>query len=498
MQATTARIKGRIEKVFYAGPTFSAGRLLSDQQESIQFAGKFFAKENQPVILRGKWITHPKYGRQFKVKAMEHNLKLNPAGLAHYLANHPDFKGIGPVKAKLIADRFGQNIEESLTNEPELVASTARVSLATIMSLRKEWLANRNANAVMSWLASFNLTHNQATTLVTRLGENCLDILKENPYILVQEIRGFGFKKVDEIARKMGTTKDNPMRLQAGLHFCIREAVTNGNCWLEYDELVAQANNLLIMDSLDSRELIERELTSLIDGQHLACVTHGGRFIIGLPEIHEKEQDLATILGKGAAANPHFSAINPKDIDPLITQQKKSLTKKQHEAVANALRYSISLVSGGAGSGKSYLLATIKDIYEQQPFIKVVLTAPTGKAAKRLEEVCQQEATTIHRLLGYDGKTFTHSWTDPIEADILLVDEFSMVDVFLAWHLFDAIDLNKTAVVLVGDHNQLPPVGPGNILRDLIHNKVVPTIILDKVIRQAGVLKENCTAVLQG
>ena len=163
----------------------------------------------------------------------------------------------------------------------------------------------------------------------------------------------------------------------------------------------------------------------------------------------------------------------------------------------SALQYSISLISGGAGSGKSYTISVINTICEESD-LEVVLAAPTGKAAKRLEEVSGRSGTTIHRLLGYDGKGFSRSKENPIDADVLVVDEFSMVDVPLAWHLFEAVDLSRTTVLLVGDHNQLPPVGPGNILRDLIQTRAIPTVILDKVVRQAGVLKENCTAVLKG
>jgi exodeoxyribonuclease V alpha subunit len=173
------------------------------------------------------------------------------------------------------------------------------------------------------------------------------------------------------------------------------------------------------------------------------------------------------------------------------------LNPEQRDAVRNALNFSISLMTGGAGSGKTYAVSTIASIAERLE-LKVVLAAPTGKAAKRLEEVVGHEASTIHRLLGFNGHTYSRDALNPIDTDILVVDEVSMMDVPLAWRLFQAVDRSRTAVVLVGDHNQLPPVGPGNLLRDLVRSMAIPTMVLTRIIRQAGVLKENSTAILTG
>lgn len=492
---TLARLRGRIERVYYAGPKFSAGRMFTPTGEEIQFAGNLFARENQPVVLLGSWSTHPKYGRQFKVEGMEYDLELDPEGLIHYLANHPQIKGIGPAKARIIVEKFGDAFEQTLIDDPESIARAARLPEDAVHRLREEWLKNRSVNTVLAWLSAFGLTHHQVTTLVEKLGGNCLDVLKQDPYILIREIRGFGFKKVDKIARKLGTPKDHQPRIRAGLQYCVREALDNGHCWIEYEDLVDQANLLLVMDALDSRIHIEKALDELIDEKLLACDSHGGRFVVALPEIIRMESELADLFGRAHKANPHFKSV--KNLDALIRRCAATLNEKQLEAVHSALGHSISLISGGAGSGKSFTVSVINAICEECD-LQVVLAAPTGKAAKRLEEVSGRGGTTIHRLLGYDGKSFARDRENPIDADVLIVDEFSMVDVPLAWHLFEAVDLSRTAVVLVGDHNQLPPVGPGNILRDLIASRAVATVVLDKVVRQAGVLKENCTAVLKG
>jgi exodeoxyribonuclease V alpha subunit len=205
------------------------------------------------------------------------------------------------------------------------------------------------------------------------------------------------------------------------------------------------------------------------------------------------EAELACVLKSAHERNPHAVA----DVEQLLDAEGSELNPEQREAVRNAVSFSISLMTGGAGSGKTYAVSTITSIAERLE-LKVVLAAPTGKAAKRLEEVVGHEASTIHRLLGFNAHTYSRDALNPIEADILVVDEVSMVDVPLAWRLFQAVDLKRTAVVLVGDHNQLPPVGPGNLLRDLTRSHAIPTVLLTRIIRQAGVLKENSTAVLSG
>jgi len=488
-------VRGRVETVFYAGPRFSAGRLTTADGDEVQFAGRLFARENEPIVLNGRWVTHPKYGRQFEVEGMEYDLDLDADGLANYLANHPEMKGIGPVKARLIAERFGHDFDRIITDDPGQIAEAARLSPDAVQKLRVEWLKTRQTNKAITWLAAFDLTHHQVTSLVKKFGNDVLGLLKADPYIIVREVRGFGFKRVDKIARKMGTAKDDPARIRAGVLHCVNESLDQGDCWIEFEELVDQANVLLVMDVLDSRDRIEQALDRLIDEKVLVCVSHGGRFLVAKPEIRAMEEDLAKVFRNGGAPNPHFP--DQDRLSDMVAETAPQLNKGQRQAAVTALRHSISLISGGAGSGKTFTVSAITGVYEEQG-MRVVLAAPTGKAAKRLEQVVGHPAGTIHRLLGFNGKDYARGPDDPIDADVIIVDEVSMVDVPLAWHLFQSIDLERTAVVLVGDHNQLPPVGPGNLLRDLVQSRMVPTVLLDQVVRQAGILKENSIAVLNG
>jgi exodeoxyribonuclease V alpha subunit len=485
-------LRGIVETVFYSGPTFTAGRLRTPEGALVNFAGKVLAKPNDPVRFEGQWMNHAKYGRQFSVESLGYDLEMDADGLANFLANHPDVKGIGPAKARLIADKFGTGFDAAIRARPEAVAAAAKAPLDSILALQRIWMANSDFNAAMTYLSRFGLTHHQVTTLVDRFGSQVVPILERDPYVLMREIPGFGFKRVDKIARKMGTPKDLPSRIRAGIHYCVLDALDDGDCWVEYEDLLDRANNLLVMDTLDSREVIEGHLEALI-AEGLLVSQPFERLVVADPEIHRVERDLADALRTAGSRSPHVIA----DVEGLLDAEGPELNPEQRAAVKNALAYSISLMTGGAGSGKTYAVSTITTIGNLLEK-RVVLAAPTGKAAKRLEEVVGHEASTIHRLLGYNGSTFSRDALNPIEADILVVDEVSMVDVALAWRLFQAIDRSKTALVLVGDHNQLPPVGPGNLLRDLVKSRAIPTTVLTQIIRQAGVLKENSTAILSG
>ncbi|MCG3134342.1 MAG: ATP-dependent RecD-like DNA helicase [Planctomycetes bacterium] len=833
-------LRGVVETVYFSNTRFSAGRLRTQDGERVSFAGPVVVHENAPVVLAGAWERHPKYGRQFKATSLQHDLAPDVDGLARYLANHPDLEGIGPVKARRIAEAFGADFERALAEEPEEVARVGRIAPAAVEVLREEWARTRTVNAALTWLSSFGLTYHQVTSLVDAYGNNAVAILKADPYLIVGAIAGFGFKRVDVVARKLGAPKDHPSRLRAGVLHCVDEAIDDGDCWIDYEELLARANEVLVLDTMDSRARIEAALDALVAEEKLACASVGGRFLVARPWLHEQERDLAAWVSRGFEPSPHFA--DEADIDALVRRHAPELNDGQRAAVVLALRHSQCLIAGGAGSGKAqpldakvltpsgwramgdirvgdevigadgrpcrvvgvhpqgerevfrvtmtdgssteccdehlwltrsqrdrdkgrpgtvkplreirgalvgadgkrnhwiplvapvefaggelplhpyalglllgdgcfrvpngcgfskqgmelidameallpegahlsyreafewrivgngapggnpvvnalreldlagrgspekfvperYKLAGAEDrlallqglldtdgstsghglefsttapqlahdvlflvrslggtahlarrqtyfthrgerrpgapsfrlhiclpthvlpfrlarkraaylprtkylprramervesvgvkrvqciavdaadqLYVTDDFIvthntftvaaiaricearglDVVLAAPTGKAAKRLEQVVGREAVTLHRLLEFNGEAFQRNRDEPLDADVVIVDEVSMLDVPLAWRLYDALRLGTTALVLVGDHNQLPPVGPGNVLRDLLERRPMPAALLDRVVRQAGVLKENSIAVLAG
>ncbi|MHB1001449.1 MAG: SF1B family DNA helicase RecD2 [Armatimonadota bacterium] len=485
----TTSLRGEVERIYYSSSNFSAGRFLTKGGAHISFAGKIVPKEREPIVLHGKFVKHPKYGQQFEVACMEFDQRLDAGGLANYLSNNPEIKGIGPVKAKIIADRFAGDFDKVLIYNPEQIAEAAKLPLSVIEDLRNKWISTSNTNAVTTALSAYGLTHHQVTTLVKKLGNNAVGIIQRDPYVIVQEIDGFGFKKVDKIARQIGIEKDDPSRIRAGILYCVEDLLNSGDCWVEYEELLDRANALLVMDCLDSRMRIETQLDEMIDKGVLTCYSADCRFLVAKPIIRKMEEELAGIFTEGGKVNPNV--LMDRSISNMM------LNPKQRQAVDAAINHSISLICGGAGVGKTYCIRAITDICESNE-LRVTLCAPTGKAAKRIEESTGRDAQTIHRLLGFNGKTYSYDADNPMSTDVLIIDEASMIDVPLAWRLFQAVDLSETAVVLVGDHAQLPPVGPGNILRDLIDSLILPTTILDHVVRQAGILKENSIAILRG
>lgn len=501
----SATVKGTIERLFYSTPAFTAGRILTDEGDVVSFAGKVMVREQDPVVFKGTWERHPKFGLQLKVDSFTFDMNMNADGLAHYLGNHPDIKGIGPVRAKRIASLFAADFDNIIREEPERVAAAAGVPLDAVMNLRTEWMRRSSENAAMVWLAAFELTHHQMSTLIKKYGNSVVAVLQDNPYRIINEIHGFGFKRVDDVALKMGGSKTAPNRLRAGLRQVLVAHLDQGDCWVEHEALIAEADKLLALDTMDSSELVEQALDAALEEDELSLYDAGGRWLIAFPHIRRMEEYLAEVFRTRLTVNHHVANLPDGEEYPVSDR----LNDGQRVAIRTAYRYNMALWSGGAGSGKSFTVAELTLAYLSKKK-SVALCAPTGKAVKRMEESLRKalderagdvklegrlEAATLHRLLGYDGTGFAE---EKLQFDVVIIDEVSMVDVALAYHFFKAVDFSKTVVVMVGDHNQLPPVGPGNVLRDLIDRQPIPTVILDQVVRQAGVLKENCLAILRG
>jgi len=497
------KISGTVHRTYFASPKFSAGVLETDAGERVRFRGPFCANEGDLVTLIGRWKDDPKYGLQFAADSLSYELPDNAEGLIQYLAKHPAFVGVGAATARKIVAHAASaaHLDRLIRQDIDELRRQLRIPRATLESLREAWIAHSADNEVRSYLAGFGLTHHQMETLLQTFGNAVVGVLRADPYQLIRYVKGYGFKKVDKIARAMGTPKDHSGRVEAGLLYVVSEELSSGHTWTAGADLLDKANDLLLLDTLDSRDVIRASADGLLrDGQ---LVADGNA--VTTPQCLETEQYIQSV----------FDLYRWKE-HPLsgFRQQLAGLKDKQAEAYQAALRYGIVVISGGAGTGKTYVLARLSKTF-QEAGLRVALCSPTGKAAKRIEESLRAqgldlEAKTIHRLLEYDGHQFHReslSWprqTDDGEDDpdadppydVVVVDEVSMVDVALMAELLMRIDFTRTRLILVGDHNQLPPVGPGNVLRDVIQHQLVPTVILDEVVRQAGMLKTNSTAVL--
>lgn len=492
-------VRGVVDRLFFSSPGWSAGRLKASDGQSIPFAGALMVQESSAVILRGAWKMDPKYGRQFAVESFEFDSALSTDGLAHFLATNPRLPGVGPVKARRIAEAFGADFERVLLDPDNghlRIAKVAGLSPADALTLREEWERTKATNATMAWLGQFGLTAHQAQTMVDRFGASARTILEADPYLLVRELKGFGFRRVDQIALKIGTSKLISPRIHAGIRAVLVDALEQGDCWQDYQQLLDAATELLVLDVPDARERVDAHLDAAVKEGALVAEDLGGRVLVALPQIHDKEVALARIFGRGPRRHPCRERL--AGAVEQLQAMAPELNEDQRRACAMALRHGLALISGGAGSGKTFTVSALVRLLEERG-LTVTLAAPTGKAAKRMEEMLPgHSALTLHRLLGYTGGAWQYTPGGLDCGDVLVVDEVSMVDVPLAWHLFQAVDLDQTAVVLVGDHNQLPPVGPGNLLRDLIDRRPFPAAVLRQVMRQAGALKENSTAILQG
>lgn len=517
-------ITGTVTRYFFRSATFAAGNLrrafsgngksksaddFSDlDSASVTFAGPVFADLDVQIVLHGSWGTDPKYGRQFKVTTFEIDQQLDERGLARYLANNPAMHGIGPKRAAAIASRFGARFTETLRERPEEIAEAAGMPLANVLTMREEWDRTAQINVTATKLAAYELTHHQIAALIERFGNGAATILEQDPYLMLGCIDGMGFARIDEIARKTKIPKTHAGRIAAGIVYTVEYAASlqgDGSTWVEWRDLVARATAMLTLDDLNARELVDAALTRIIhededpsvpeSRRRLICVPVDNRLLVGIPWLYRAECVIAAAMRQSRNPNPHVALLPELSVGDRFTER---LSEGQAAALLLAHDHSISLITGGAGTGKTFVIRRIVEMYESA-HLGVALCAPTGKAAKRIEQLVGRRAVTIHRLLGCQGSG-ANAWPDvfPLPCDVVIVDEMSMVSTHLAWRLLKSVDLARTAVVFVGDHNQLPPVEAGNPLRDMIERRCLPLTMLDVVHRQAGALKVNSLAILTG
>jgi len=494
-------VRGTVERTYCSSAAFTAGVLRAEDGERIRFRGRFCVSEGDCVTLSGRWATDPKYGLQFQAESVGYELPETQEGLVQYLARNPAFEGVGEATARKLVGFAGsaERLEKLLAQDIDGLHAGLRIPNRTLANLRDAWLKNAAENRIRTYLAGFGLTPKQMDKLIGQFGESVVGILRRDPYGLIKLVDGYGFKRVDQIARAMGVAKDHPGRIDAGLMYCLGQEAGSGHTWTGRTELLDLANNLLCLDGLDSKEAIGRRLAGLIDRQEMAVDGQA----LALPALRDAEALIRRTLEAHAQAEaPMYLPVDFTD----------GMNAAQLRAYRLAARRRICVITGGAGTGKTFVISRLAAAFTAAG-VSVALCAPTGKAAKRIEEFLKKRgvelgASTIHRLLRYDGRAFNRpslSEPDDVNADRLdpgyqavVVDEVSMVDAPLMAEVLRRVDFGKTRLILVGDHNQLPPVGAGNVLRDLVGCKLAPTVVLDSVVRQAGVLKANSSSVLAG
>ncbi len=436
------------------------------------------------LLVTGKWASHSSYGRQFEAEFLERLLPQTSQDILAYLSSRI-IKGIGPVTAGRIVAHFGERTLDVMEREPHRLTEVPGISAAKAKAIGQEFQLRIGMRQLLEFFTAHQLPAELAVRMYKLYGENAVELLYDDPYILVDEGLEAPFGAVDRFAIELGISGDDPKRVEAGILFELKYNLTGGHSFLPEDKLLMATAQLLSVDT----ESIQKGIDRLLEAGRLVKERLAGIRVIFLQELHEAEVFIKERLLQGAQLDfPQERSLK----NMLLNAQSESgleYSVQQVEAVAQAASSGVLLVTGGPGTGKTTILRGILSLFDQMG-VKTLLAAPTGRAAQRLTEVTGQEASTIHRLLEASidpssGKmVFLRDESNPLKADAVIVDEMSMVDVQLLHSLLQAVK-PKTRLIFVGDPDQLPPVGPGSPFADCLRSGVLPTVRLTEIFRQA-------------
>jgi exodeoxyribonuclease V alpha subunit len=432
------------------------------------------------LTAEGSWIQDRDHGTQLKAELLQTSAPTSREGIEKYLASGL-IKGIGPVYAKKLVEKFGEGVFDIIDRESVRLEQVRGIGAERRRTIRTAWAEQKIVREIMVFLHSNGVSTSRAVRIYKTYGDEAVEKVRANPYLLARDISGIGFKTADDIARKLGIPEDSILRARAGLSHALSEAGGNGHCALPKDVLLKNAADLLAMDSL----ILQRALSEMLAEGELEEDGIIGEDLIFLPPIRRAEVEVASRLARLARGKAEYPEI---DADKAIAwlKEKKSidLAPSQAEALRRALCSRVLVITGGPGVGKTTLVNSILTLLRAKQ-VKCLLCAPTGRAAKRLSESTGLEAKTIHRLLEYQNSGFSRNASNPLDCDLLVADETSMMDVQLMSKLLQALPA-RAHLILVGDVDQLPSVGPGAVLGDIIRSGAVPVVRLTEIFRQAS------------
>ncbi len=500
MEKQLTVLTGVVETVIYSNEDTGFTVLeLDNGKELITVVGELMgAVEGEKLTLHGVYNVHPNYGTQFKASACERTLPATAAAIEQFLANGA-VKGIGPVLASRLVKAFGDDTLEVMEKEPHRLREVQGISPAKCDKIAEEVSRLFGVRMVMLFLSRFGIDASTSIEIWKRYGSGTQELVSENPFILCDESIGVDFELCDSIAEKLDIPPDSSYRISAGILHVLRHNLNNGHTCLPYDKLLPTACQLLEQNE----NMVASELQAMIDGMQLDMLDVNGRIYIYLPEYLSAEQYIAARITTSLQLQYPEETDYSKQIAALEARNGIEYAQLQRKAINDALNYRLFVLTGGPGTGKTTTINAIIELLEDMD-LDVALAAPTGRAAKRMSEVTGREAKTIHRLLEVDftkkdSLTFKRNDRNPLPHDVLIVDEMSMVDVPLMRNLLSAVKLNAR-LILVGDSDQLPSVGPGNVLRDLIQSGIVKTVTLTEIFRQAqkSLIVTNAHAIVRG
>lgn len=482
-------IKGEVTDIIYQNEvnSYTIAVFETDEEETTIVGYLPFVKSGDTLKVEGKFVEHKDYGRQFKVETFEKLMPETLGALEKYLANG-SIKGIGEATAKKIIKTFGEDTINVFKFEPEKLAQIKGISKSKAIEMSESFIENWEVWQIVGFLERFGIGAENAKKIYDLLGINAIEQIESNPYILIDMARGVDFKQIDQMALKLGISYDNQKRVESGIKYGLIKATYNGHSCVIKQNLIDYVISLLDVTT----DAIEDNIINLKAKGEIIVETRDEAEWIYLENFYNVEKEIATRIirldkSKNLKKIEHIE-------NALKGVEKKSnieLSEKQREAVLSINDSNVTIITGGPGTGKTTIIKTIIDLFEERKK-KVVLTAPTGRAAKKMTEATGKEASTLHRLLGIgklddEGIYSRHSdyKGEPIDADLIVVDELSMVDMFLMNYLLNCI-YQGTKLILVGDVDQLASVGPGSVLKDLINSDTINTVKLDKIFRQAA------------
>ncbi len=484
VKESPVELQGKIDKVIFSNPengyTVLQLKTKDKSQDKITVVGNFDKSfTTEQVTFYGHWQEHPLHGRQFLALLVEQITQSLP--MEKFLVEYID--GVGPSYAKKLIDKFGDDLSNILNKTPERLKEVSGVGESRYNQIVASWQSQKSSHEMVLFLTTHGLHFAQAAKVTKRYGSKTIELVQENPYRLIEDIDGIGFQTADNLALKLSFAMDDPRRLQGGLVYLLQQATRDGHCGMRQAQLLEKAKAILHVpkDALENALTIacERELVILTHAQGAPCVF--------LPTLYHQEQQIAQGL-KALLAQPLAVELEElgQMVDNIIEEEGLPLSVEQQDAAFLALQSKVFVLTGGPGVGKTTLIKLLLKVFLKQDKT-VALAAPTGRAAKRISESTGVTAKTIHRLLEYDA--FTHSFgyhqNMPLPFDVIILDESSMLDVPLCANVVQALKADSQ-IIFVGDIDQLSAVGPGDVLKSLIHSGKIPYFALKTIFRQAA------------
>ncbi len=488
---STLTIEGIVEKVtFYNAENgyavFTVTEIKNRDDEEITCVGYAPSiSQGESVKVTGTIVTHHFYGEQINIEICEKTEPRSERAIELYLASGV-IKGIGPKIAKKIVNKFGRDTLYIMDTEPERLAEIKGISTEKAMSIGEMYREKTEERHALLFLGEYGITPSYAIRIYKRYKDKTIDIVRKNPYALAEDIFGIGFKIADKIAENVGIAKDSPFRIRAGVKYILNGGANNGHVYMPVETVINRTAELLQING----EIISTELTSMhienqvwIERKEDKTNVYLNFFYYAEGYVSRKLYELNDLEFKGIYNYE-------QEIDALENIEKIHFAPQQRDAIQSAMENGVLVITGGPGTGKTTIINAIIKLCEAEG-LEIELAAPTGRAAKRMEETTGHKAQTIHRLLGINflnensrTQTFEKDEDNPIETDVVIIDESSMVDILLMHSLLKAISIG-TRLIIVGDSNQLPSVGPGNVLRDIINSEVIKVCRLTEIFRQA-------------